>query len=75
MIYFQINFKKIVIYTQETKNTHNVRMFKELGLHLFDNKGECISAEMTAISLKNVLNRMDEKQANRIIDMFVIGPY
>ncbi|WP_229192490.1 hypothetical protein [Bacillus cereus] len=50
-------------------------MFKELGLLLFDNKGECISAEMAAISLKNILNRMDEKQANRIIDMFVIGPY
>ncbi|MBJ7935330.1 hypothetical protein CN977_24955 [Bacillus thuringiensis] len=75
MISFQINLKEIVIYTQETKNPHNMRMFEELGLQLFDNKGECISAEMTAISLKNILNRMDEKQANRIIDMFVIGPY
>ncbi|WP_206776848.1 hypothetical protein [Bacillus cereus] len=50
-------------------------MFEELGLQLFDNKGECISAEMTAISLKSILNRMDEKQANRIMDIFVIGPY
>ncbi|MBJ7966998.1 hypothetical protein JDS84_26170 [Bacillus cereus] len=75
MIYFQIKLKEIFIYTQETKNRHNMRMFEELGLQLFDNKGECISAEMTAISLKSILNRMDEKQANRIMDIFVIGPY
>ncbi|GAB6482255.1 TPA: hypothetical protein QCV71_005599 [Bacillus cereus] len=75
MISFQINLTEIVIYTLETKNPHNKQMFKELGLQLFDIDGECISAEMTAISLKNILNRMDKKQENKVIDMFIIHPY